>query len=67
MTEAVSKLCLLAVDDSPFSRKLLERALSGDPYSLLFAENGNGALQLFKEHRPPHSDHGLDAAGLLRT
>jgi len=53
MTEAVSKLCLLAVDDSPFSRKLLERALSGDPYSLLFAENGNGALQLFTEHRPP--------------
>src|SRR6266705_2435515 len=52
MTEAMPKLPVLVVDDSPFSRKLLEHALSGDSYSLLFAEDGNGALQLFKEHRP---------------
>jgi diguanylate cyclase (GGDEF)-like protein len=52
MTEAIPKLPVLVVDDSPFSRKLLEHALSGDPYSLLFAENGSEALQLFKEHRP---------------
>jgi len=52
MAEAMPKLPVLVVDDSPFSRKLLERALSGDSYSLLFAEDGNGALQLFKEHRP---------------
>jgi two-component system cell cycle response regulator len=52
MTAASPWLPVLVVDDSPFSRKLLERALSGDSYSLLFAENGSGALQLFKEHHP---------------
>src|SRR5260370_30684150 len=52
MAEAMPKLPVLVVDDSPFSRKLLEHALSGDSYSLLFAENGSGALRLFKEHRP---------------
>src|SRR5258708_21912036 len=29
----------------------LEHALAGDSYSLLFAEDGKEALQLFKEHR----------------
>jgi two-component system cell cycle response regulator len=52
MTAASPRLPVLVVDDSPFSRKLLEHALSGDSYSLLFAENASGALQLFKEHRP---------------
>jgi two-component system cell cycle response regulator len=52
MTAVSPRLSVLVVDDSPFSRKLLEQALSGDSYSLLFAENGNGALQLFKERRP---------------
>src|SRR5258708_7308530 len=51
MTEAAPKLPVLVVDDSPFSRKLLEHALAGVAYSLLFAENGKEALQLFKEHR----------------
>ncbi len=52
MTETIAKLTVLVVEDSPFSRKLLEHALSGDSYSLLFAENGNDALRRFKEHRP---------------
>src|SRR5882757_627303 len=52
MTKAPPRLPVLVVDDSPFSRKLLEHALSGDSYSLLLAENANEALQLFKEHRP---------------
>ncbi len=52
MTETVAKLPVLVVEDSPFSRKLLEYALSGDSYSLLLAENGKEAVQLFKEHRP---------------
>src|SRR5216684_7550736 len=52
MTEAVHKLPVLVVDDSPFSRKLVEHALSGDSYSLLLAKDGKEALQLFKEHRP---------------
>jgi two-component system, cell cycle response regulator len=51
MTDA-AKLPVLVVEDSPFSRKLLEHALSSSSYSLLFAENGNEALQLFMEHRP---------------
>jgi len=51
MTEAPPKLPVLVVEDSPFSRKLLEHALAGDSYSLLFAEDGKEALQLFKEHR----------------
>src|SRR5260370_23689174 len=51
MTEAIPRLPVLVVDDSPFSRKLLEHAISKDPHSRLFAENGNEALQLFKEHR----------------
>ncbi len=52
MTEASPGLPVLIVEDSPLSRKLLEHALSGESYSLLFAENGNGALQLIKKHRP---------------
>lgn len=52
MTETIAKLAVLVVEDSPFSRKLLEHALSGDSYSLLFAENGKEALKLFKERRP---------------
>jgi two-component system, cell cycle response regulator len=52
VTNAAPKLQVLVVDDSPFSRKLLEHALSEDPYLLLFAENGNEALQLFKQHQP---------------
>src|SRR5260370_19128838 len=52
MAEAMPKLPVLVGDGSPFARKLLEHALSGDSYSLVFGEDGNGALQLFKEHRP---------------
>jgi two-component system, cell cycle response regulator len=52
MTETMPNLPVLVVEDSPFSRKLLEHALSGNSYSLLLAENGKEALQLFKEHRP---------------
>jgi len=52
MTEALPNLQVLVVDDSPFSRKLVEHAMEGDSYSLLLAENGNEAVRLFKEHRP---------------
>jgi two-component system cell cycle response regulator len=52
MTEALPKLQVLVVDDSPFSRKLVEHAIEGDSYSLLLAENGDEALRLFKENRP---------------
>jgi two-component system cell cycle response regulator len=52
MSKAESKLCVMVVEDSLFSRKLVEHALSWYPYSLLFAENGIEALRLFKEHHP---------------
>jgi two-component system cell cycle response regulator len=52
MTESLPNLLVLVVDDSPFSRKLVEHAMEGDSYSLLLAENGNEAVRLFREHRP---------------
>jgi two-component system, cell cycle response regulator len=43
---------ILAVDDSAICRKLVEQALSGERYTLLFAKNGREALTLFAEHQP---------------
>ena len=43
---------VLAVDDSPIYRRLVEQSLSGERYGLLFAKNGRAALDLFAEHRP---------------
>jgi two-component system cell cycle response regulator len=47
-----SRLRVLAVDDSPFSRKLLEHALRGQPYEVAFAKNGREALASIAEFRP---------------
>lgn len=52
MTDAVLQLQVLVVDDSPVSRKLLEHALSSEPYTLLFANNGEQALRHFNKHKP---------------
>src|ERR1700681_3418479 len=52
MTDAVQKLQVLVVDDSPVSRKLLEHALAAEPYALLFAKNGEEAMRLFSENKP---------------
>jgi diguanylate cyclase (GGDEF)-like protein len=52
MTDAAPQLRVLVVDDSPVSRKLLEHALSSEPYALLFAKNGEEALRLFSKHKP---------------
>jgi two-component system, cell cycle response regulator len=43
---------VLAVDDSPFSRKLLEHALRGQPYELAFAKDGQQALASIVTFRP---------------
>jgi two-component system, cell cycle response regulator len=43
---------VLAVDDSPFSRKLLEHALRGQPYELSFAKDGKEALAAIAGFRP---------------
>ena len=52
MTDAAPQLRVLVVDDSPVSRKLLEHALSSEPYALLFAKSGEEALRLFSKHKP---------------
>jgi two-component system cell cycle response regulator len=46
------RIRVLAVDDSPFSRKLLEHALRGQPYELAFAKNGQEALASIVTFRP---------------
>jgi two-component system, cell cycle response regulator len=46
------ELQVLVVDDSPVYRKLVEHALEGNPYSLLFAKSGREALELFAGHLP---------------
>lgn len=43
---------VLVVDDSAFSRKLVEEALFGQAYSLLFASTGKEAVELYLRHRP---------------
>jgi two-component system, cell cycle response regulator len=49
---AVSPLKVLIADDSPVSRKLVEQALFGQPYTLFFAATGKQAVELYIEHRP---------------
>jgi two-component system, cell cycle response regulator len=52
MNKPRNRIKILVVDDSPVSRKVLEHALSDEPYTLLFAESGGEALRLFQERRP---------------
>src|SRR6202521_1588986 len=49
---AAWELQVLVVDDSPVYRKLVEHALEGNSYSLLFAKSGSEALELFARHLP---------------
>ena len=46
------RLRVLAVDDSPFSRKLLEHALADQPYEVVFAKDGREALAAISQFRP---------------
>lgn len=43
---------ILAADDSPVYRKLIERSLCTQRCGLLFANNGREAIELFAEHNP---------------
>src|ERR1700752_1781752 len=49
---AESALKVLVVEDSPFARKLIEEALFGQPYSLIFATTGRQAVDLYVQHSP---------------
>src|SRR6202795_3645058 len=49
---AAQDLQVLVVDDSPVYRKLVEHALDGSPYSIMFAKSGGEALELFARHLP---------------
>jgi two-component system cell cycle response regulator len=52
MAKAAASYQILVVDDSPVSRKLVEQALEVVDYSLLFAQSGREALELFRQHSP---------------
>lgn len=52
MERVCSEIRVLAVDDSPISRKLLEYALTDAPYKLAFAKDGGEALQMIKCRMP---------------
>ena len=47
------ELQVLVVDDSPVYHKLVSNALCYQPYSLLHANSGQEALDLFAKHSPP--------------
>lgn len=46
------RIRVLSVEDSVFSRRLLEHALQDEPYELLFAEDGKQALEVIEKLHP---------------
>jgi two-component system, cell cycle response regulator len=46
------EVTILVADDSAVSRKLVEHALKDKSYSLLFAKNGQEAIELYAQHSP---------------
>jgi two-component system, cell cycle response regulator len=52
MAKAEANYQILVVDDSAVSRKQVEHTLEAGNYSLLFANSGQEALDLFRRHLP---------------
>jgi len=52
MLGAKQQIKVLVADDSAIYRKLVEHALSGKQFSLVFAKSGKEALHLFEEGEP---------------
>ena len=52
MNQAQSKYEVLVVDDSQVQRKLVERALSTEPFSLVFAGDGTEAMKAYEQRCP---------------
>jgi two-component system cell cycle response regulator len=50
--QAAKEMQVLVVDDSAVYRKLVADTLYYQPYSLLFAQSGTEALNIFAEHSP---------------
>lgn len=44
--------CILIIDDEALVRKTLRRLLEKNKFDVLEAENGNQALEIFKNNRP---------------
>jgi two-component system cell cycle response regulator len=49
---AAREFKVLVADDSAVYRKLVERALLPEQYSVMFAKNGSEAIELFAAHKP---------------
>lgn len=43
---------ILAVDDDELQHRLLEKALAGEKFDLVFSTSGVGALSLMRKHKP---------------
>jgi diguanylate cyclase (GGDEF)-like protein len=52
MSDLEPTITVLVADDSVVSRKLIEQSLSGKNYSLVFANTGHEAIELFTKHDP---------------
>jgi diguanylate cyclase (GGDEF)-like protein len=75
MNGMLQDLKILVADDSPIYRKLVEQALSGKPYQVLFAKSGREAIDMFAEHKPSivitdwmmPDLSGIELCGLIRA
>jgi diguanylate cyclase (GGDEF)-like protein len=52
LNAAAREFKVLVADDSRIYRKLVEQTLSEKQYAVLFAKNGQEAIDLFSEHQP---------------
>lgn len=52
MGAEIQPIKVLVADDSAVSRKLIEQALCGAQFALIFAKTGDEALELLAEHNP---------------
>lgn len=52
MSNADERFTVLVADDSAVYRKIVERTLEKDQYTILFAKTGQSAIELFEQHCP---------------
>jgi diguanylate cyclase (GGDEF)-like protein len=74
-TLSTDEFTILAADDSPVYRRLIQQSLAQGPYNVVLAKNGREAASLFAQHHPPvvvtdwtmPDMTGLDLCRLIRT